>query len=585
MKWKKDLFIFITIYIVMVCVAISNFPLPDWDWFNYRFYNCWAFLTDRMTTDFFAGNFRTCFNPLIDIPEYLLLWKLNSHPYIFIFVGMIDSVLLLFLVYKIAEDFFLKDCILSKTTPTQSISTNNLSEKHIYSVAIIFSLLYVLLSPVMIQQMAFGVNDVKIAVFILLAFLVFKKNIFLESSKKRNSLIFLSGFIIGLATGFKLTACIYAISFVLIMLIFLKKINNPFKTIAIFCVGFIPAFLLVDGFWLYKVYKVYHNPFFPYFNNIFKSEFVAPIALLNSDTAHLKPQSVFEFIFYSFYQSGFGRLFGNDNYSWDIRYAINFVLVICCFVLAILIKYINKLKIYINNFLNMDTLILLSLFTFLPLYINIIIFGSYRYIIASSALYGIMLFSLITILCKISAKQKLFSIIFCFLFLIYAYSSQDYGDVWFVKDVENNKTSGYSKIYSIDDLKFKDNSAVILLNCATSAAVVKQNPNVQYIGAIMPNGLLKREEDFLKFFDPWLKCKTIQSTYIEKLISDIIASDKTIYAIITRDEHERYAKETILYLDKTNRRTLENCTHTNMRIYESFFYGVDIIKCEFNIKK
>lgn len=103
---KRDIFIFIGLYAAVVLFAVNNFMFPDFDWFNYRFYNCWSFLSDRMSVDFLVGNLRTCFSPLIDLPEYFLLFKLNFHPYLFSVICLFDNVLLLFLVYKISEAFF-----------------------------------------------------------------------------------------------------------------------------------------------------------------------------------------------------------------------------------------------------------------------------------------------------------------------------------------------------------------------------------------------------------------------------------------------------------------------------------------------
>lgn len=585
MNLKRDFICFITIYFVLFCVAIGFLVLPDYDWFNYHFYDSWAFLTDRITTDFFAGNFRTYFNPLINLPEYFFLLKLNLHPYLFSFICLFDSAVLLFLVYKIAEDFFSNDCVLSENIPPTHIRnvTNNLQGKSLYVFAIFFSVIYICFSPLMLQQTSFNANDTKIAVFILLAFLIFKKNIFLDSSRKRNTLIFLSGFIIGLATGFKLTACIYAISFVLIMLIFLKKINNPFKTIALFCVGFIPAFLLVDGFWLIKVYKVFHNPFFPCFNNIFKSEFAEPISLLNQQFVHLKPQTAMEFIFFPFFKCQEDvRLFGTDCSYWDVRYALNFILSVFAVLLALLSKYFSKVQSYIENFLNFNVLLTFVSFCILPLYINLIIFGDYRYIIASSSLFGILLFTFITFFCKLLKHQKILTTIFCFVFLTYVYLSQEYGILHFIKNEEGNETAQYTKVLSINDLKFKDNSVILLLSGGTSAAVVNQNPNVKCIGVMMPAEMQEREENFLKNNDIWYKTKDMKSAYSEKLISDIISSDKNIYVLYSK--WELFTKERLLYLDKNNQRTFENCSYINMKIFNTSYSKTDLIKCEFNIK-
>ena len=164
MKFKKDIIIFIGIYAIIVIIAVKGFIFPDFDWFNYKLYNCWAFLTDRISSDFFVGNFRTCFNPMIDLPEYFLLWKLNSHPYLFSVICALDSVLFLFLVYKITEDFFSK--IIEETK-------NN----YLLKLIKFFPLIYIMFMPVLFYQTCFDQNDIKIGLLILSAFFIFEKNI------------------------------------------------------------------------------------------------------------------------------------------------------------------------------------------------------------------------------------------------------------------------------------------------------------------------------------------------------------------------------------------------------------------------
>lgn len=436
----------------------------------------------------------------------------------------------------------------------------------------------------MLQQLSFDQNDVKIAVLVLFAFFLFMKNIFLPSSKKRNAIILLCGFITGIATGLKLTACIYAISFCLILLILYKNIDKPFKSIFLYCIGFVPSFLLVDGFWLLKCYHVYKNPLFPYFNNIFKSGFAEPVELLNQDYSHLHPRNFVEFIFYPFQKNLPDKLFGNDNYSWDVRYAINFISVFIFFALALISKYFHKMKYYFEENFNFEVFTLITLFSVVPIYVNISIMGTYRYVIASSVLFGIILIELIIILCNLSRNSKIYVSVFCAIFLSYVYATQNLGYIEFVKDYSENRSEIYSKVYEINNLEFRDNSVVILLNSASSAAIVKQNPNVQYVGAVLPEAIFDREEEFFKVFDVWYKAKNLKSKYDEKLISDVIASDKIVYVVLPENEYFRFSKEGLFYLDKGKSRILENCAKTDLKLFNNTFWATEIIKCEFNKK-
>ena len=576
MKLKNDIWVFLGIYTLVALFAVIFVIFPDYDWFNYKFYNSWAFLTDRMATDFLPANFRTCFNPLIELPTYFAVLKLNNHPYLFIILTLLDTAFFLFLVYKISSFF------VDKLLKWRPISTFKFSKILIFS-AKIFPVIYTVFSPAMLQQMSFDQNDVKIGIIVLSGFCILLKYLFLPAEKKRNLFILLAGMLVGLAVGLKLTACIYAISFCLIMLIFTKKIDKPFKTIGLFILGIVPTFLAVDGFWLIKCYNVYHNPFFPYFNNIFKSMYAQSTDVLSQDYAHLHPHSIFEFIFYPFYPCCIDRMYGNDMYSWDSRYAINFIAVVCFSLCSIATKYSGKLKNYCSDIINSEHFCFLFLFSIVPYYVNLMIFGTYRYVLSSSAIYGIVIFSLIYILCSASKRKWIFICTFCAIMGSYTYLTDDVGNVELVAAYEGNKTYGYSKVFEVKDLNFEDNSYVVFLNQCVSVVVVGQNPNVKFIGSEMPVEVFNRNLETIKNIDYWHNSKFLKSSYAEKLVSDIFASDKKVYVLYQNDEEHRIMLEDGLpYLNKT--RKLENCEDVMFKIFNSRYWATDITKCEFNKK-
>lgn len=575
---KNDVWVFLGIYIFLAVIAVIFVIFPDYDWYNYKFYNCWAFLTDRLSIDFLAANFRTCFSPLIELPEYLLLWKLNNHPYLFIVLTLFDSSFFLFLLYKISSFF------VDKLLSWRSIESFRFSKFFIFLVKI-FPVFYIAFSPAMVQQMSFDQNDVKIGIIILTAFFILLRNLFIPADKKRNLFILLAGMLIGLAVGLKLTACIYAISFCLLMLVFAKKIDRPFQTIGLFILGIVPVFLAVDGFWLIKCYNVYNNPFFPYFNNIFKSEYALTNNLLKQDYAHLHPHSVFEFIFYPFYSCCIDRMYGNDMYSWDSRYAINFVAVACLTGGLLVSRFSDKVKNYCSQIFCSEEFLFLILFSIVPYYVNLLIFGTYRYVLSSSAVFGIVLLSLIYVLSSVCKRKAIFVTIFCAILGGYVYLTDDIGNVEFVKDYEENKPFGYSKVFEVKDMNFDDDSYVVFLNQGASVVVVGQNPNVKIIGGEMPVEVFNKHFDTIKNIDYWYNSRYLKSAYAEKLVSDIFASDKKVYVLYQNgEEHRLILDDGLAFLDKSHKRTLENCEDVMFKVFSSRYWATDIIKCEFNKK-
>ena len=559
MKYFRDFIVFFTILLILSIVTFQNMMFPDFDWFNYRFYNCWAFLTDRMTQDFYAANFRTCFNPLIDIPDYFLLLKLNNHPYIFTVISLLDTTCLLFLVYKIAGFFFNRNGFWKQ----------------------IFSLSYVLVSPVIMLQMTFDQNDVKIAFLCLLAFYLILRNVFQSYSKKRNTMIVLAGVIIGLAVGLKLTACVYAFALLLILLMLYKKIDKPFKTATLFCLGILPAFLLVDGYWLLKCYLVYHNPFFPYFNDIFKSEYADAARVLDKDYSHLRPQNLCEFVFYPFYYSCFDRLYGTDKFSWDPRYAINFISVLIISVLCFLKNKFPKIKNYISEILNFNNLILLALFSIVPYYINLIIFGTDRYVIPSCAVFGIIFYSMILLLSSLSKYKAFFVSICCLISLFFVYKTSEFGVLEYIRIYNNTPNLKYTYVLKNEDLKFEDDSTVILLNAGASIAVVGQNPKAHYIGFAYPEEKLNLDYVAIKNVDLWYNAKRLKSKYLEDKISKLISEDKKIYVLYAATPFARFLFDGLFLMDKNFDRRLIDCSEIELNVLNSYFWGTEITKCEF----
>lgn len=100
-----DILVYIAILLLFFTANVLVPMLPDWDWYNYRAYNCWAFLNDRLTVDFMASNLRTCINPLLLLPEYFLSLNIKNY-YLFALIGNIDISFLMFIVYKIAGVIF-----------------------------------------------------------------------------------------------------------------------------------------------------------------------------------------------------------------------------------------------------------------------------------------------------------------------------------------------------------------------------------------------------------------------------------------------------------------------------------------------
>ena len=98
---SKDIIIFIFLLIIAGFCSIYLGMERQWDTLNYHIYNPYAFLTGRMNIDIMPAGIQSYFNPLLDIPYYLLIKYNNNHPCINTFLMGFDFALFIFMIYKI----------------------------------------------------------------------------------------------------------------------------------------------------------------------------------------------------------------------------------------------------------------------------------------------------------------------------------------------------------------------------------------------------------------------------------------------------------------------------------------------------
>ena len=95
----------------------------------------------------------------------------------------------------------------------------------------------------------------------------------LNSQEKGWKYLLFAGVLSGLAVGIKLTNGIY-VPVIFIICFFLKekeKFNSKLNEMFVLLLGVAFGFLASHGYWSWKLWSEFGNPFFPFFNSIFKS--------------------------------------------------------------------------------------------------------------------------------------------------------------------------------------------------------------------------------------------------------------------------------------------------------------------------
>ena len=225
-----------------------------WDFANYHYFNAWAFINDRVGYDFLVAGINTYFNPLIDVPLYYLVENFNDYPLVIFFVQGLWAGTLAFVFYKFLRLFF---------------DVNNWQGR----LSIFMALLIGITSWPFFMQIGSSTNEIQSSLVVMCGFYLLFKELFKAKEKQRLWIFAASGLILGAAMGLKLTAVIYCLSSGLSLIICHRILLHSFKTITVFAVCGLIGFLLVNGFWMLKLWQLYDNPFFPFLNNIFHSDY------------------------------------------------------------------------------------------------------------------------------------------------------------------------------------------------------------------------------------------------------------------------------------------------------------------------
>lgn len=548
---RKDIFVFLILLFICTISVLIWFPQIDIDFYNYQLYNGWAFLTNRLNTDFMAAGFRSYWNPYLDAFQYLMATNLNNHRFIYAILMNLDTVLGLFLTYKIADKVLL-----------DNIKNRNLSVSLI--------LLYVTFSPVMYRILDSSKNDMFLADLILLAF-YFLLKAFANDNKKTLLFISLAGGITGLAIGLKLTAAVYGLSLLLCLTCLYKNWDKPVKVLLLFLLSMICTFLIIDGYWLYTIYSKFQNPVFPIFNNVFHSHFSDFTNIYDGDFNQIRPQNVFQLIFYPFLWSK-DFCFGSHKQYFDIRYAINFI---CTFI--ILIGYKKNFSFPVKQNIYSLLLVLFCIFSY---EINVFLFGVYRYIVASSLLFGLILFLTLSFLIsnfKIFKNYKI-NVLMIIIFLI-AMFTQKINDIEYLNIFKNNKPI-LNKVQNYD---IRDDAYVLTGGFGTPGNLINQNKNAKYTLFVYPKFIyynyLKQYENVLGFYSMFYF-----SDYQENNLKKILQSDKDVYIYFRTRDLQPFYGNTVYSIEyySDGKRSIANCQNIySEKSMEKYLEGYQEVEIPF----
>jgi Ca2+/Na+ antiporter len=278
----------------------------NWDLRNYHLYNAFAFLHNKLGTDFAPAGFQSYFNPLLDIPYYLAINHLPPRLLGFL-MGMIHG-LNFVLVLAICRK------LLSWLPETDRQRTP------------ILLALAGCLTANFLSELGSTMGDNATALFCLASILVTLHAIATLSTRSAHALWTLAaaGVLAGMATGLKLTNAPYSVAICLGLLTLPVSPAIRIQAAFVFGVGVLAGLAGAAGFWFHTMWQTFGNPLFPQFGNLFPN----PLAITTgaTDTSWL-PKTLWQQLLWPFIISADAKKAGQIPLRYVI-WAIAYLLLI-----------------------------------------------------------------------------------------------------------------------------------------------------------------------------------------------------------------------------------------------------------------
>ena len=248
----------------------------NWDLKNYHFYDAFAFHEGRLAWDVAPAQVQTYHNPLLDLGFYALVREIPS-PRIIAFAMAIPAGIAGFLLLRLAAALFPAGMALRWTwiAAAFAIGMTGASGQAVLGTTM---------------------NEWPPAMLLMAGLAAIVESIARRGHAPRGAWA-LAGLAAGLAMGLKLTYGIFALG-----LVVAAAMRAPWRAslaAALTSGACVVAGLAVTyGFWGTILWREFANPFFPYFNEVFRSPWYEPVAWFD---LHFGPRDALQAAFFPFY--------------------------------------------------------------------------------------------------------------------------------------------------------------------------------------------------------------------------------------------------------------------------------------------
>ena len=247
----------------------------NWDLRNYHYYDAYAFLTGRMGWDIAPAQIQTYHNPLLDLAFYALVQQVPSPRIIAFAMAMPAGIAAFFLLRML---FVLFPAGLEGRAPCIAAA---------FAIGVTGSSGLGAIGSTM--------NEWPPAMLLAISLTAIVSSLAAGGGLSLGA-VALAGLATGLAVGLKLTYGIFAVALA-VAVMFSGPWRERARPTALLCVFLLSGFLVTYGFWGATLWERFGNPFFPYFNDIFRSPWWEPVAWFDRDFG---PRTAMEAVFFPF---------------------------------------------------------------------------------------------------------------------------------------------------------------------------------------------------------------------------------------------------------------------------------------------
>ena len=271
----------------------------NWDLQNYHYYNPWAWWNGRIfDRDIAAAQLQTFHNPLFDLPFFAMV-QWDWPPRVIAFVLAMPA--------GIAAFFYLKLLpLLFDDMPRRE-----------REVAVACAFAIGMTSAMGIATIGTTMNEWPgVALVMAALWLVVRALARTNAGTLPAGAVCLAGVLVGIATGGKLTAAMFAVALCAAILFRTPRgrmgVRGSLREAGLFGAGVVVGVAVTLGPWAFSLWSHFDSPLFPYFNNFFKSQWwdIGPVL-----ERRYGPHTLEGWLTFPFHLIGPG-----ENFVTEVRY-------------------------------------------------------------------------------------------------------------------------------------------------------------------------------------------------------------------------------------------------------------------------